>query len=136
MTIEHFVSTYTEKQRITEIDLLKTLAHSLLLADKKKVIFITLVTKQDLWWNNRYSVQNCYQQGDYNRKIQEIEAQLGKNNFVHEYISLSLVTENFRSGNGEILAPVVEGYEQKIQVENLYQLLHFIENNFGIEIGR
>jgi hypothetical protein len=136
MTIEQFVDTYTEKQRLTELDLLKTIAHYLSLAHKKKVIFITLVTKQDLWWNNRYPVQDYYQQGDYHLKIQEIESQLGRNNFVHEYISLSLVTENFRSGNSEILVPVTEGYEQKIQVLNLYQLLDFIENTFEIEIGR
>jgi hypothetical protein len=136
MTIEQFVNTYTAKQRLTELDLLKKIAHYLSLAHKKKVVLITLVTKQDLWWNNRYQVRDYYQQGDYNLNIQDIEAQLGRNNFIHEYISLSLVTENFRSGDGEILVPVAEGYEQKIQVENLYQLLNFIKNNFGIEIGR
>jgi hypothetical protein len=136
MTAKQFVDAYATKKLSVELELLNTLEPHLSLAHKKKVIFITLVTKQDLWWNNRYQVEDYYKLGDYDRKVQSIETQLGRNNFTHRYISLSLVTENFRIGESEILAPVAAGYEQKIQVLNWYELLRFIEETFQIEMGR
>jgi hypothetical protein len=81
-------------------------------------------------------VEDYYKLGDYDQKVQSIETQLGRNNFTHRYISLSLVTENFRIGESEILAPVAAGYEQKIHVLNWYELLRFIEETFQIEMGR
>jgi hypothetical protein len=88
MTRLQFIDVYSEQRRTLEVDLLSTIAPHLLLSNKRKIFFITLVTKQDLWWANRSQVQDYYQNSNYDRKIQEIEAQLGKNNFVHEYISL------------------------------------------------
>jgi hypothetical protein len=136
MTVKEFVAVYTEKNRARELGLLNKVAPPLSLVHKKRTVMITLITKQDLWWLNRQGVSDHYQSGDYDRVIQSIESKLGRNNFIHQYISLSLLTENFRAGNGEMLIPVAEGYEQKIQILNLYQLLNFIENIFDIEIGK
>lgn len=136
MTAKIFMDTYVHKKLSVELELLNNISPHLSIAHKKKVVFITLVTKQDLWWKDRYQVENHYKLGDYDRKVKEIESQLGRNNFIHQYISLSLVTENFKIGEGEVLAPVAEGYEQKIQVLNWYGLLKFIEQTFNVEIGR
>jgi energy-coupling factor transporter ATP-binding protein EcfA2 len=135
MTADNFVAVYSQNNRELEMKLLNKIAPSLSLAHEKKVVIITLVTKQDLWWLNRQGVSEYYQSGDYDRVIKNVQQKLGSNNFIHQYISLSLVTENFRAGDSEILIPVAEGYEQKIQVLNLYKLLEFIECTFDIQIG-
>ena len=136
MTVDNFVATHSGKNREMEIELLNKMAPQLSLVHRKRTVMITLVTKQDLWWVNRQVVQDYYQSGDYDQIVQDIGNKLGRNNFIHQYISLSLLTENFRAGDGEMLIPVAEGYEQRIQVLNLYQLLDFLENTFDIEIGR
>jgi HD superfamily phosphohydrolase YqeK len=74
---------------------------------------MTLVTKQDLWWQKRHLLKDYYQLGNYSESIQKIQNTLGQANFIHEYISASLLTENFAVANGEILAPVSAGYDQK-----------------------
>ncbi len=104
------------------------------LASESKIVMMTLVTKQDLWWHNRHPVSDYYQLGIYNESIKKIQNTLGQANFIHDYISASLITENFTVGNGEILAPVAEGYEQRIQVINLDRVLQFIENNLEFEL--
>lgn len=95
MTVDNFVAVYSDKNREREMELLNKMAPQLSLVHKKRTVMITLVTKQDLWWKNRLQVQDYYQSGDYDRVIQSIENKLGRNNFIHRYISLSLVTENF-----------------------------------------
>jgi energy-coupling factor transporter ATP-binding protein EcfA2 len=135
MTADNFVAIYSQNNRDLEMELLNKISPSLSLVNKKKTVMITLVTKQDLWWLNRQGVSDYYRSGEYDRVIRNIEQKLGSNNFKHQYISLSLLTENFRAGNSEILIPVAEGYEQKIQVLNLYQFLDFIQSTFDIQIG-
>lgn len=136
MTADNFVAIYSQNNRDIEMELINKLAPALSLVHQKKTVMITLVTKQDLWWSNRVGVSDYYQSGDYDRVIKVVEQKLGSNNFVHQYISLALVTENFRVSDSEILIPVAEGYEQKIQVVNYYQLLEFLESTFDIQIGR
>jgi energy-coupling factor transporter ATP-binding protein EcfA2 len=131
-----FLNAYIEVRKNLEIDLLNQITPHLSIANSGKMVMITLVTKQDLWWSERYQVKDYYQMNAYNESIKNIQNTLGKFNFIHEYISASLLTENFSIGGGEILAPVSEGYDQRCQVANFDKLLQFIENNFEIELGR
>jgi hypothetical protein len=134
MTPREMMVSHVEGARLIEIELLHQLKPHLLVANKKKVLMITLVTKQDLWWPNRYEVTNYYKNYVYNDVIQEIRNQLGQLNFSHEYFSASLLTENFRDGAGELMAPVSEGYDQREQLINFDEFLKFIEDNLDIEI--
>jgi energy-coupling factor transporter ATP-binding protein EcfA2 len=135
ITKQAFISDYLQVRQKEEIALLNQLLPHLSVAGKRKVVMMTLVTKQDLWWLDRHQVREHYQSGIYDQSIQGIQNQLGKFNFIHEYISASLLTENFAS-DGEILAPVAEGYDQKIQLINFDKVLEFIENNLELEIRR
>jgi GTPase SAR1 family protein len=135
-TPEEFLEAYTKDKRRLEIDLLDQLIPHLKVASNSKIVMMTLVTKQDLWWQNRHLVRDYYQLGIYSESIQQIQNTLGQANFIHDYISASLLTENFALGNGGILAPVAEGYDQKIQLVNFDRVLQFIENNLEIELGR
>ncbi len=135
-TTQEFLDAYAKDRRKLEIDLLEQLMPHLSLASNSKMVMMTLVTKQDLWWDNRHSVRDYYQIGVYNKSIKKIQNTLGQANFIHDYISASLLTENFAVGNGEILAPVAEGYDQRIQLLNFDRVSQFIENNLEVELGR
>ncbi len=58
-------------------------------AAKGKLWMITLVTKQDLWWPKRKTVDKHYRNGEYEACIQDIIAEKGRENFSHNYFSLS-----------------------------------------------
>jgi energy-coupling factor transporter ATP-binding protein EcfA2 len=138
ITIQQFLDDYSQVRREKELEVLSQLLPHLSIANNNQVVMLTLVTKQDLWWPQRQQVREHYQTGVdsiYNKSIQEIQNTLGKSNFVHEYISASLLTKNFAVGNGEVLVPVAEGYDQATQIMNFDRVLNFIENSFEIEIG-
>ncbi len=135
-TLKEFINPYLDAKRRLEIDLLNHLTPHLSVAGNSKIVMMTLVTKQDLWWPIRHQIRSHYQAEDYQKSIENIQNTLGRLNFVHEYISASLLTENFAVSNGEILAAVSKGYDQRIQLINFDKIIQFIENSFEIEIGR
>jgi len=136
MTVEEFVEEYTKERRRRELDVLEHIAPQLSIADSKKTIMITLVNKQDLWWQNRQLVKDHYMNGDYERVIQKIQNQRGAANFIHEYWSVSLVMENFVSGANELLVATTGGYDDRIKFANLEYLLGTIEALLKISLGR
>lgn len=70
----------------------------------------------------RKKVKDYYTTGEYNNCIERIISARGKQNFRHEYLSASLVLSNFSAGEGEILVPITEGYDQNLQYAHLEQL--------------
>ncbi len=133
MTESEFLSVYTQQQREREQAFLEKIVNALALAEihkqkRKKVFLITLVTKQDLWWNDRQLVKAHYQQGQYEQHIQILRNKLGSANFVHEYCSVSLVIRNFISGAREILLPNTSGYDEENKIANLDQFFKVIES--------
>ncbi len=136
MTVEEFVEEYTKERRRRELDVLEHIAPQLSIAGGKKTIMITLVNKQDLWWQNRKLVKDYYMNGDYERVIQKIQNQRGAANFIHEYRSVSLVMENFVSGAKELLVATTGGYDDRIKFANLKYLLDTIDALLKISLGR
>jgi GTPase SAR1 family protein len=53
MSSDDFVAVYTNDRRQRELDVLRKLEPHVALANQKKTIMITLVSKQDLWWSQR-----------------------------------------------------------------------------------
>ena len=138
MTVLEFLEIYTEEYRQEELQVLTKIAPHLSVADskKRKILFITLVTKQDLWWNDRLKIQDYYQKGEYENQIQAIRNKLGSSNFVHEYCSASLVLENFISGTNELLLPTTQGYDERLKFSNLRNFLNVIESLCKISLGK
>jgi hypothetical protein len=118
---EEFLMKYLEDRRKLEIKTIADLSHRIK-DSKNPVSLITLVTKQDLWWKDRDSVSEHYLNGAYNRCIEDILAQKGKEGFQHEYISISLVSNNFNIGN-EIFKEIEAGYDENLRQANLN---HFV----------
>ncbi len=134
MTVEEFAEVYAEDCRDRELEVLKKLRPHISIADRKKTVFITLVTKQDLWWNNRHNVKQNYMNGDYEQIVQAIRHQKGAANFIHEYRSASLVMENLVSGANELLLPTTAGYDQRLKFTNFKHFLSTIEALFEISL--
>jgi hypothetical protein len=135
MSIADFVDVYTTERRKRELDVLRKLEPHLALANQKKVVVITLVSKQDLWWNDRNRVRDHYMNGEYEQIIQGIRNKVGTSNFVHEYCSSSLIMDNFLSGTQELLVPTTSGYDQRIKSTNFKSFLSTIENLCNISLN-
>jgi hypothetical protein len=135
MTLEEFLREYAAVCRNRELDVLRRIEPHLSIADQRKTIVITLVTKQDLWWNNRLEVNKHYVEGTYEQLIQNIRNKRGANNFIHEYRSTSLVMENFLSGDNELLIPTTQGYDQRLKVANFRYFLNAIKSLFQISLN-
>lgn len=135
MTLEEFLREYAAVCRNRELDVLRRIEPHLSIADQRKTVVITLVTKQDLWWNNRLEVNKHYVEGAYEQLIQNIRNKRGANNFIHEYRSTSLVMENFLSGDNELLIPTTQGYDQRLKVANFRYFLNAIESLFQISLS-
>lgn len=135
MSLDQFIGLYLDDRRSRELDVLRTLEPHLSVANSRKLILITLITKQDLWWNERLDVQRYYTQGPYEQIIQNIRNRLGSSNFIHEYMSASLVMENFLSGSGEMLIPVTQGYDQRLKAANMRHFLNAIEKHLNVSLN-
>lgn len=138
ITNQEFLKIYTEEHRQEELQALTKIAPHLSVADskKRKILLITLVTKQDLWWHDRLKIQDYYQKGEYENTIQAIRNKLGSSNFIHEYCSASLVLENFISGENELLVPTTQGYDERLKFANLRNFLNVIESLCEISFGK
>ena len=117
-TDDEFRAAYMTDSREEEVKALKEIEPHLK-ATPGKLRMITLVTKQDLWWNTRKEVENHYRSGEYAKIIDEIEKHKGKANFSHEYASCALVEQNLRMADGFELALTTQGYDDALRVSNL-----------------
>jgi GTPase SAR1 family protein len=135
MSVDEFVAVYTAERRQRELDVLRKLEPHLAIASQKKTVMITIVSKQDLWWNQRNQVKDYYTQGEYELIIHGIRNKIGSANFVHEYCSASLVIDNFLSGANEMLVPTTGGYDQRLKSANFKAFLTTIEDLFNISLN-
>ena len=112
-----FLNKYLNNMRAAETENLRRMVPHLQQVPGK-LWMITLVTKQDLWWDSRFQVRDHYAKGDYSNCINEMKICLGKN-FLHEYSSTSILPSNFRTAKGETLAKVTAGHDAALHSENL-----------------
>ena len=90
---------------------------------ESRVSMITVVTKQDLWWEHRDQVQKHYEHGTYNRCVESILQAKGAQGFHHEFVSVSLVANNLCTDSGEVVFPTARGYDENIQVAHQHKLM-------------
>ncbi len=107
---------YLEKRREMEIESINKLLPYIKSANNLSWM-ITLVTKQDLWWDKRNRVKDHYQNGDYSRVVTKLQEYFGNQKpFIHEYISVSFTSLNVHSNDRKLIAGVVPGYDGVIQI--------------------
>jgi hypothetical protein len=103
------------EKRDDELRLLERLVNYFEQTPTRDLRFLTLVTKEDLWWPERNTVIAHYEQGEYNKLIDRLFVQKGRDNFQHEFAYISLRSENLRNANDSTIAiPTAAGYESAI----------------------
>lgn len=120
--VEEVLVEYTRKKREDELVMLSALLRNITL-DTRPFLFVTLVTKQDLWWHKRKEVESFYTQGLYSRMIDDFRKKQGSSVLQHELIPVSLIVENFRSPSGELIQPISEGYDQATHLTYLQSMI-------------
>lgn len=126
MTVSAFAEKYAELQRAQEIETLDAVASQLALAPGR-LSLITVVLKQDLWWNDRRQVRAFYETGGYAEIVAGIRSRLGEQNFSHRTTSASLVMRNLVDGDGNVLRPTNAGYDEKIKLRHEHELLRMLQ---------
>ena len=122
LTHKEYLDAYLDYNRQREIAALEQIAPHLKAA-KGKTWMITLVTKQDLWWRERQAVEKHYKEGKYEDLIEAIVREKGREGFVHNYFSVSLVPRNLRTRDEEVLALTTAGYDEPLRLANLKDFL-------------
>ena len=93
----------------------------------RTIWLLTLVTKQDLWWNERGAVENHYSVGKYRNIVTKCTGSKQLHEFRHEIAFVSLVIRNLVTGRDETLKSTVGGYDQSDQQKSMESLLHKLE---------
>ena len=121
-----FLANFLHESRVDEINVLRRLIPHLR-ANASKCWILTLVTKQDLWWDQYATAENDYRVGEYGQLLNGLIQDIGSNNLRHEFVFSSLVISNFTTGIGELLASTVSGYDQNLQAKSLRRLWETID---------
>ena len=122
LTLEDFLPYYFAERRQEEQAYLEAVIPSLEQA-KRKVWMITLVTKEDLWWDQRDAVHAHYEQGTYNKTIEAVVNVRKTLPLQHEYLYASLVISRMITEQNDVFAENVAGYDQHIQYAHQERLL-------------
>lgn len=120
-----FLAALLEQHRKDELDILNQLAPHLA-ASNGKVWLLSLLTKEDLWADDRPEVEN-WLQAEYATRISGVAQQKGTAHFRHEQVSASLVIGNYVTKQGEVLQKNLAGYDHRRAVESLRRFLEVID---------
>lgn len=121
-TTKRFMLAYAEEHRRAELEVLQRISPHVQQCPRK-LWFLTIVTKEDLWWKERDQVLEYYHQGSYQAEIESMLGQYDPRMRRHETVFVSLLISNFLEGNGEVLKPNAAGYDLRAQVNSLRHLL-------------
>jgi hypothetical protein len=130
MSESEFMSLFLPDRRDAELRVMREIVPHLKAAPQR-LRMLTLVTKQDLWWDQRYEVRNIYESGVYADLINELRLHKGAANFSHYYVSASLNLLNFRTVDGKLLRATESGYDLALWVANFHNVLTQIKRMIG-----
>lgn len=125
MANAEFMQIYQEKSMQEDVNRLKDMLPYFQLP-KGKLNMITLVTKQDLWWDHAKEIQNFYEKGEYFELITELINKIGANNFTHKFAYTSLIRLNLHDTAKEILAPTCAGYDEFRYSESQAEMIRIL----------
>lgn len=120
---------YLEDNRKEELKRIESLVDEI--CNVEKLWMITVIAKEDLWWNKKSEVINYYKKGEYNSFIEEIKKRMKRNKFHHEYVSVSLLINNLITGDENeqrCLALSTTGYTTSLQAKSMRKLLKTINS--------
>jgi energy-coupling factor transporter ATP-binding protein EcfA2 len=101
---------YTVKKRNEEVRIFKEFIAPRLIQLDKKILLLTLVLKQDLWFDKQEVIKDFYVNGEYNVSLEEIKRN-NPHKFFTETVFMSLQNENLRFGRDYIASLTAAGYD-------------------------
>ena len=140
MEKNEFLTRYIKNMRRVELDRLKSLREGLKKV-KNPVWMTTIVSKQDIWWNDKILVRGYYT-GELQENQKSIEgvgkyasviAQIGRDfqnrnlGFSHHFISCSQAHSNFSSRAEGLLAATAPGYDLSKHIHFLHNMIYRID---------
>ncbi len=88
-----------------------------------KLWFLTVVTKQDLWWERRQEADAAYCSGWWSDTLREVGTTRGEKAFRHETAFVCVVQANLEDPEGNVLFETTAGYDMGKQAESFTALL-------------
>lgn len=132
---EKALEKWLSDERKLELSQLKTAGDAVagILADHKRIrhsLILTLVLKQDLWWNNKEEVERYYMdlKGPYQEVAQETAKRFGRP-VDPMGVSTCLIETDFKLG-GRCFRPSAEDYPSKVFRDNLVNAERAIRTAF------
>ena len=101
-----------------------------------RVTMLSVVTKQDLWWNDRQVVKEHYEQGEYAEIIKQITQVRGEAGFEHKLWSISLIQLNLLLDDQFCVAQTAAGYDERLQMRNLDEFAYILGSILHLEVPR
>jgi hypothetical protein len=125
MSPEDAAEAFAANQRARELETLREYASHFGLAPSK-LSLLTVVTKQDLWWDRREEVRRHYE-GEYAQVVDGLRRRVGDKNLSHKLWSVSLIAKNLRDGEGQMIVPTARGYDDPLRTANAKRLVEIVE---------
>jgi energy-coupling factor transporter ATP-binding protein EcfA2 len=126
---------HLDQDRNEEIAILQELSGPIK-ASLKQIWLMSLVTKQDLWYDEIDEVRQHYSKGPYSEVISDIRSVRPETTFRSELELVSLVISNLTAERDKILKKNVAGFDHRIQVQTLQALLNCIAQLIVWEIQK
>jgi len=124
--VEEILPGVLARQREEELTVFRQLSPYLIATDSKTWL-LTVVTKQDLWWEDRENVERYYRTGEFGKAIADLVGQKPGQNFRSELVHSSLVIGNYVDSRGLLLKTNTAGYGTGLQLQSLRELVDAIK---------
>lgn len=121
-----FLADYLEEQRADELRVLRRIAPFVRDA-RSRIWMLSLIGKQDLWWNKAKEVSTFYESGPYSNAVRGIAAKRGDVGFRHEFAYGSFLIANFIAEGGGTLAKNVSGFDQLAQAASIRRVIETLD---------
>jgi hypothetical protein len=125
-TQEDFLAAYLTDRREEELRVLRLLEPHIK-ACPEKLWVISVINKEDLWWDKKGHVIAHYSDGEYGNIIRSMQGHLGAARLHHEIIYLSMLIGSLTTGRQERLAANVAGFDSELQFQSIRQALNTLE---------
>jgi hypothetical protein len=123
---DEFLASYLEHCRRLELGALQRVAAAIP-GCPKKLWFLSLAVKQDLWVNQKPLVERWYGGGEFRTLLNRIAEGPPPKRFMVEQRFASLVIANLKTTAGELLSKNREGYDDAERAKSLRSLLETID---------
>ena len=131
-----FLTNYLRDRRAEELAIMERLS-AFVEACRSKIWLLTVVTKQDLWWGNRATVEKHHRLAPtqaFGRQIARLTRTKSAARFRHEHVACSLAINNFVTGKNELLKVPDKGYDQQRQLTSIKRLFAVVDGLMHWEI--